>query len=89
MKRLALASFAVLLAASWVLLAGRPAPAPAVNKVRLNGHTFTLPNDLPNGSYDLAIVALDADHYYQPLALADQGRRSDGSYVIGSFGVGQ
>jgi putative membrane-bound dehydrogenase-like protein len=43
MKRLALASFAVLLPASWVLLAGRPAPAPAANTVRLNGHTFTLP----------------------------------------------
>jgi putative membrane-bound dehydrogenase-like protein len=41
MKRLALASLLLLPVASWVLLAGRPAPQ--TNKVRLNGHTFTLP----------------------------------------------
>jgi putative membrane-bound dehydrogenase-like protein len=40
MKRPALASL-VLLPLSWVLLAG--GPDRAVNKVRLNGHTFTLP----------------------------------------------
>src|SRR5262245_36332058 len=41
MKRLALASVLMLIAAAWMALADRPA-APA-NKVTLNGHTFTLP----------------------------------------------
>ncbi len=41
MKRLALA-IPLLLPASWALLAGRP-DEPTVNKVKLNGHTFTLP----------------------------------------------
>jgi putative membrane-bound dehydrogenase-like protein len=50
MKRLALANILVLLPASWALLAGRPEPE--VNKVRLNGHTFTLP-----AGFEIELVA--------------------------------
>ncbi len=42
MKRLALTILVLVPTAAWALLAGRPA-APEPNRVKLNGHTFTLP----------------------------------------------
>jgi hypothetical protein len=48
---------------------------------------FTLPDSLPAGSYDVALLIRDADGYYDPLALAIEGRRADGSYGLGALTV--
>jgi hypothetical protein len=46
-----------------------------------------LPNNLPSGSYQLSVQVLDPSKYRAPLALAIQGRQSDGSYLLGTVTV--
>lgn len=50
---------------------------------------FTLPANLPAGSYDLSAIVRDtATSYRAPLPLAIAGRQADGSYRLGSVTVG-
>jgi len=49
--------------------------------------TFTLPADIAAGTYDVVVLATDPTGYYKPLALANQGRRDDGSYLLGQTTV--
>ena len=44
--------------------------------------TFTLPTTVTNGEYSVAVQIVHADNYYPPLALAIQGRQTDGSYPL-------
>jgi hypothetical protein len=50
--------------------------------------TFTLPAALPAGSYTLAVQVLDPTKTVAPMRLADQGRTSDGAYLLGTVSVG-
>jgi hypothetical protein len=49
--------------------------------------TFTLPATLANGQYSVVMQIVHADSYYPPLALAIQGRQTDGSYSLGNIVV--
>jgi hypothetical protein len=49
--------------------------------------TFKLAPDAPGGTYDVVLAAADPSGYYEPLGLANQGRRADGSYLLGSVTV--
>ncbi len=51
--------------------------------------TFTLPNTVANGSYNVYTQILDPGAYYPPLTLANTGKISDGSYCLGTIGIGQ
>jgi hypothetical protein len=48
---------------------------------------FTLPADIPPGSYDLVLAVVDPHGYYPPLGLAIDGRGPDGGYAVGSVFV--
>jgi hypothetical protein len=47
--------------------------------------TFTLPNTIATGSYNVYVQILDPGRYYAPLALANTGQQSDGSYRLGTI----
>ena len=49
---------------------------------------FTLPGTIANGTYTVALQINDANNYYVPLALANQGRQADGSYALGTVTIG-
>jgi hypothetical protein len=61
----------------------------AGNDTKTSTDTFTLPTAIAAGSYKLYVQILDPEQYYPPLALADTGRLSDGSYCLGTIGIGQ
>jgi hypothetical protein len=46
-----------------------------------------LPSDVPAGTYEVSIVVTDPLGARQPLRLAIEGRREDGSYPVGSIDV--
>ncbi len=48
---------------------------------------FTLPATIANGQYRVAVQIVHADNYYPPLALAIQGRQTDGSYPLGNITI--
>jgi hypothetical protein len=48
---------------------------------------LSLPASIAPGAYDLGMLIRDADGYYDPLALAIEGRRADGSYDLGMVSV--
>lgn len=50
--------------------------------------TFTMPSNVPNGSYKLDVVLKDPAGYRAPLPLAITGRQGDGSYPLGNITVG-
>jgi hypothetical protein len=50
--------------------------------------TFSLGSDVAAATYDVVVAVTDPTGYYRPLALANAGRRADGSYVLGSINVG-
>lgn len=49
--------------------------------------TFTLPSSVAAGNYNLEMIVVDALNYYNPLKIAISGRRSDGSYPLGTIRV--
>ncbi len=49
---------------------------------------FMLPGTIANGTYTLALQITDANNYYAPLTLANQGRQADGSYALGTVTIG-
>lgn len=49
--------------------------------------TFTLPSSLTSGTYNLFIQINNPYSYYKPLNLANIGRQSDGSYLLGQINV--
>jgi hypothetical protein len=49
--------------------------------------SFSLPADLPPGSYHLAVIVRDPRGQRAPLALAISGGGSDGAYLLGSLAV--
>lgn len=49
--------------------------------------TFKLPKTIPAGKYSVSIQILDPDNYFDPLNLAIQGRKTDGSYTLGMINV--
>lgn len=53
-----------------------------------NLEALTVPADIASGTYDVVVVVTDPTGYYKPLALANAGRRADGSYLLGSVSVG-
>ena len=59
------------------------------NDTKTSSDTFTLPTTLATGSYNVHVQIIDPDNYYPPLALANTGRLSDGSYCLGTVGIGQ
>ncbi|HLZ56951.1 MAG TPA: DUF4832 domain-containing protein [Ktedonosporobacter sp.] len=48
---------------------------------------FTLPATVASGTYHVAVQVVDPNHYYRPLALANQGIQTDRSYLLGSVTV--
>src|SRR5579859_613808 len=48
---------------------------------------FTLPGNIPAGTYKVVVQILDPNGYYRPLKLSIQGVQGDGSYVLGSTTV--
>ena len=54
---------------------------------RVQTDSFSLPASVPAGTYDLVVTVNDPIRIRRPLALAIQGRRSDGSYVLGGVSV--
>lgn len=48
---------------------------------------FSLPLGVAAGTYTLAVRIIDPDGYLTPMNLANQGRASDGSYVLGTITV--
>ena len=52
------------------------------NDMKTVTDTFTLPTTVTNGEYSVAVQIVHADNYYPPLALAIQGRQTDGSYPL-------
>jgi hypothetical protein len=50
---------------------------------------FTLPVDIPAGTYNFMMVVTDPANYRKPLPLAIKGRNTDGSYLIRSVNVTQ
>lgn len=50
--------------------------------------SFTLPNNIPDGIYSVSLQIVDPSNYYLPLKLAIQGRAQDGSYPLGTIGMG-
>ncbi len=50
--------------------------------------SFTLPNNIPNSIYSVSLQVVDPYNYYFPLKLAIQGRSQDGSYPLGTIGLG-
>jgi hypothetical protein len=48
---------------------------------------FTLPAAVAAGTYQWVVRVVDPEGYYRPLALAIQGRTSDGSYLLGDITV--
>ncbi len=59
------------------------------NDTKTSAVTFTLPDTVANGSYNVYVQILDSGNYYSPLALANRGKLSDGSYCLGTIGIGQ
>ena len=59
------------------------------NDTKTSTDTFTLPTTVAAGSYNVSVQIIDPDNYYPPLALANTGRLSDGSYCLGTIGIGQ
>jgi uncharacterized protein YjdB len=49
--------------------------------------TLDIPSTLPAGNYDLEVLISDADKYFLPLKLANDGRNANGAYVIGAVTV--
>lgn len=49
---------------------------------------FTLPSNIADGTYTLAIKIIDARGYRDPFPLAINGRQSDGSYTLRSITLG-
>src|SRR2546428_49958 len=58
------------------------------NDTKTSADTFTLPNTVAKGSYNVYVQILDAGNYYPPLALANTGKLRDGSYCLGTIGIG-
>jgi len=48
---------------------------------------FTLPADLPAGSYNLTLAVKDPNGYRDPLPLAITGRNTDGSYTLSQITI--
>lgn len=59
------------------------------NDTKTSADTFTLPDTVANGSYNVYVQILDPGNYYPPLALANRGKLSNGSYCLGTIGIGQ
>jgi hypothetical protein len=57
------------------------------NDIKTVIDTFTLPATIADGQYIVAVQIVHADAYYPPLALAIQGRQTDGSYPLGNITV--
>ncbi len=49
--------------------------------------SFTLPPKIASGIYDLVLIVRDPEASRRPMSLAIQGRRQDGSYLLGSVVV--
>jgi hypothetical protein len=62
-------------------------PESAADTPQVVNDAFTLPDSIAAGSYDVALLIRDANGYYDPLALAIQGRQADGSYGLGTVTV--
>jgi hypothetical protein len=54
---------------------------------QVTSDTFTLPASVPPGEYELGLTVRDPGGYYAPLALAIEGRGTDGRYGLGSVAV--
>lgn len=48
---------------------------------------FIMPVNIPAGTYDLVLEVLDPDGVTRPMKLAIEGRREDGSYLVGTVRV--
>lgn len=48
---------------------------------------FQLPVTIPTGNYSVTLQIIDPAHYYEPLALAIDGKNSDGSYTLGTVSI--
>jgi hypothetical protein len=57
------------------------------NDTHTTTDTFTLPGSIGHGNYQMCVQIVDPNHVYAPLALANTGRQSDGSYCVGSVSV--
>lgn len=66
----------------------KPFPADSLgNNTKTITDTFILPHTIATGSYNIYTQILDPGKYYAPLALANAGKQSDGSYRLGTIGI--
>ncbi|MBV9228122.1 MAG: DUF4832 domain-containing protein [Chloroflexi bacterium] len=57
------------------------------NDTHITIDTFKLPEGIAHGNYQACVQIVDPNHVYAPLALANTGRQSDGSYCVGSVSI--
>jgi hypothetical protein len=54
---------------------------------RLVSDSFVLPSTVPAGTYSLKLIIRDPNGYRKPLPIANTGRATDGSYLLGTIQV--